>query len=59
LPDFKTGEIAPSRLSKPLCVSPINLFSKRSKGFDLAGFEKLMKIQELFAHNDYEPVNSI
>jgi hypothetical protein len=48
LPDFKTGEITPCRLSKALGASPINLLSTGSKGFDLAGFEKLFANSKAF-----------
>jgi hypothetical protein len=42
LPDFKTREITPPFVFQMLLVQlPRNLLSSRSKGFDLACFEKL------------------
>jgi hypothetical protein len=39
--DFKTGEIAPCRFTKALGATLRHLFSNWSKGFELAGFEKI------------------
>jgi hypothetical protein len=41
LPDFKTGDVAPRRFSEALGATPRHLLSNRSKGFELAGFEKI------------------
>jgi hypothetical protein len=41
LPDFKTDKISPCCFSKALGATPIHLSPNRSKGFELAGFEKL------------------
>jgi hypothetical protein len=41
LPDFETGEVAPRRFSKALGATLRHLLSDRSKGFELAGFEKI------------------
>jgi hypothetical protein len=47
-PDFKTGEIAPCRFLKALGAAPRHLSSNRSKGFELAGFEKLSANSKAF-----------
>jgi hypothetical protein len=41
LPDFKTGEVAPCQFPKTLGATLRRLLSNRSKGFELAGFEKI------------------
>jgi hypothetical protein len=48
---LKTGEITPHWFSKALGATPSHLFSNRSIGFELAGFEKLQQIQKLLALN--------
>jgi hypothetical protein len=46
--DFKTGEVAPCRFSKALGATLRCLLSNRSKGFELAGFEKISANSEAF-----------
>jgi hypothetical protein len=48
LPDSKTGEVAPWRFSKPLGATLRHLLSNRSKGFELAGFEKISANSKAF-----------
>jgi hypothetical protein len=48
LSDFKTGEIAPCRFSKALGITLRHLLSNRSKGFELAGFEKILANSKAF-----------
>jgi hypothetical protein len=49
LPNFKTGgEIAPCWFSKALGTTLRHLPSKRSKGFELADFEKLSSNSKAF-----------
>jgi hypothetical protein len=48
LPDFKTGEVAPCRLSKALGATLRHLLFKGSKGFELAGFEKISENSNAF-----------
>jgi hypothetical protein len=48
LPDFKTGEVAPCRFSKALGATLRHLLSNRSKGFELAGFEKISANSKAF-----------
>jgi hypothetical protein len=57
-PAFKLGELAlagfqnrrvgSGRLSKALDTAPRNLLSNRSKGFELAGFERLFANSKAF-----------
>jgi hypothetical protein len=48
LPDFKTDEIAPCRFSKALSATLRHLLSNRSKGYELAGFEKISANSKAF-----------
>jgi hypothetical protein len=48
LPDFKTGKIAPCRLSKVLGANPRHLLVNRSKGFELTAFKKLLVNSKAF-----------
>jgi hypothetical protein len=48
LPDFKTGELAPCRFSKALGATLKHLLSDRSKGFELASFEKISANSKAF-----------
>jgi hypothetical protein len=47
-PVFKTGEVAPCRFSKALGATLKHLLSNRSKGFELAGFEKISANSKAF-----------
>jgi hypothetical protein len=51
LPDFKTGNIAPCRFSKALGTLLRHMPSNRSKGFELAGFEKFSANSKVLALN--------
>jgi hypothetical protein len=48
LPNFKTGEVAPCRFSKALGATLRHLLSNRSKGFEIAGFEKISENSKAF-----------
>jgi hypothetical protein len=48
LRDYKTDEITPHWFSKALGATPSHLFSNRSIGFELAGFEKLSANSKAF-----------
>jgi hypothetical protein len=48
LPNFKTGEVAPCRFSKALSATLRHLLSNRSKGFEIAGFEKISENSKAF-----------
>jgi hypothetical protein len=59
LADFKNRQVVSGRLSKALGAAPRNLLSKRSKGYELAGFEKLFAIHNLFMLNSEALINSL
>jgi hypothetical protein len=47
LADLKTGEIDPDMFSEVLGAAPKNLFSNRSKRFELAVFNSFGQIKKL------------
>jgi hypothetical protein len=59
LPDFKTSEVAPCRISKALGATLRHLLSKGSKGFELAGFEKISANSKPFGAKRLRLINSV